>query len=67
MLNKSGYIRTNMSRVHGTNAPYSRATNSYFIPTRHETLYNSDGSIKLTDTGPTISALCINLTKPFKK
>jgi hypothetical protein len=66
-LNKSGYVRTNMSRVYGTNAPYSTVTNSYFNPTRHETLYNSDGSKKFTDMCPTVSALCINLIKPFEK
>jgi len=67
MLNKSGYVRTNMSRVHGTNAPYSTVANSYFSPTWHETVYNSDGSIKFTNTGPTVPDLCINLIKPFKK
>jgi len=56
MLNKSRYVRTNMSRVHGTNAPYSNVTNSYCSPTRHETLYTSDGSITFTDTGPTVQS-----------
>jgi len=30
MLNKSGYVRINMSRVYGTNAPYSTVTQFIF-------------------------------------